>query len=141
MNQLRKYIKKFIPFLVIILFAGLILSRVFSPDRRQTIEVSTSASKAYHHEGKYAVVCGKVVSVQTIQKIGGEPTFINFEEDYPNQHFTGLIWGEDRLDWESAPEDLYTNRMVCVEGYIRIHEGTPQIRVTSPGQVRYRNNQ
>lgn len=139
MNQLRKIIKKFIPVLVIILFTGLILSRVFSPDRQQKIEVTTTASKAVEHQGKYAEVCGEVVSVQTIKQIGGEPTFINFEESYPNQHFTGVIWGEDRPAWDSSPEDLYTNRQICVEGFIQIHEGTPQIRINSPVQVRYNN--
>ena len=140
MNKLRKYIKKSIPVLIIILFAGLILSRVFSPDHRQSIEVTTTASEAIHHQGKYAEVCGEAVSVQLIRQIGGEPTFINFEEDYPNQYFTGVIWGEDRLAWHSSPEDLYTNRNICVEGVIRMHEGTPQIRISSPEQVRIQTN-
>ncbi len=139
MNQLRKQIKKFIPVLIIILFAGLILSRVFSPDRQQSIEITTTASEAINHQGKYAEVCGKVMSVQTVREIGGEPTFINFEDDYPNQLFTGLIWGEDRQAWPSSPEDLYTNRQICVEGFIRIHEGTPQIRISAPEQVRFQN--
>ena len=139
MNQLRKYVKKFIPVLVIILFTGLILSRVFSPDRPQTVEVTTTAGEAAMHQGKYAEVCGEAVSVQTIRQIDGKPTFINFEKDYPEQLFTGVIWGEDRLAWHSSPEDLYTNRSICVEGVIRMHEGTPQIRITSPEQVRFQN--
>jgi hypothetical protein len=138
MKQLRKLVKKLIPVIVVILLAGLVLSRVVSPDRQQKIEVITTASEAGDHQGKYAEVCGEVVTVQTIRQIGGEPTFINFEEDYPNQYFTGVIWGEDRLAWDNSLEDLYTNRQICVEGYIRIHEGTPQIRITSPGQVRYK---
>lgn len=141
MIQLRKYIKKLLPLLIIVLFTGLILSRVFKPDRQQNIEVTTSASEAGEHQGKYAEVCGEVISVQTIKQIGGEPTFINFEENYPNQHFTGVIWGEDRLAWDSYPEDLYTNRQICVEGFIQMHEGTPQIRINSPGQVRYDNDE
>lgn len=139
MNQLRKIIKKFIPVLIIILFTGLILSRVFSPDPQHRIEVTTTASDAADHQGKYAEVCGEVVSVQTVKQIGGEPTFINFEEDYPDQHFTGVIWGENRLAWGNSPEDLYTNRRICVEGFIQIHEGTPQIRINSPEQVRIQN--
>lgn len=140
MNLLRKQVKKIIPVLVIILLVGLLLSRVFSPDRQLSIEITTSASEAIHHQGKYAEVCGEVVSVQTVQQIDGEPTFINFEEEYPNQHFTGLIWGEDRLAWHNSPEDHYTNRNICVEGVIQIHEGTPQIRISSPEQVRFQNN-
>ena len=139
MNQLRKLVKKIIPVLVIILLAGLILSRVFSPERGQSIEVFISAGEAFNHQGKYAEVCGEVVSVSTIHSIDGEPTFINFGEDYPNQHFTGLIWGNDRTAWHRSPEDLYSNRQLCVEGYIRIHEDTPQIRITSPEQIRYKN--
>ncbi|WP_069130098.1 hypothetical protein [Rhodohalobacter halophilus] len=139
MNQLRKYIKKFIPVLIIILFVGLILSRVFSPERQQRVEVTATASEAADHQGKYAEVCGEAISVQTIKQIGGEPTFINFEEEYPNQHFTGVIWGDDRSAWQSSPEDLYTNRQICVEGFIQMHEGTPQIRISSPEQVRFQN--
>ncbi|PKD43688.1 hypothetical protein [Rhodohalobacter barkolensis] len=141
MNQLRKYTKKLLPLLIIVLFTGLILSRVFTPDRQQNIEVTTSANEAGEHRGKYAEVCGEVVSVQTIYQIDGEPTFINFGEEYPNQHFTGLIWGEDRAEWQTLPEDLYINRNICVEGYIQIHEGTPQIRINSTEQVRFQNGE
>lgn len=139
MKNLRKFTKKAIPVIAIILLLGLVLSRVYQPDSAVTPEVSVTAHEAGEHIGKAAEVCGNVASANHAQQVGGEPTFINFEEDHPNQVFTVVIWGNQRMAWDHPPEELYQNREICVTGRIEMHNDTPQIEVHSPDQISIRN--
>ncbi len=139
MKKLRKFAKKAIPVIAVILLLGLILSRVYQPDSTVTPEVSISAVDAEEHIGETAEVCGVVASASYAQHIGGEPTFINFKEDHPNQVFTVVIWGSNRLAWDQPPEQLYQGREICVTGRIELHEDVPQIEVQSPDQIRIQN--
>jgi hypothetical protein len=54
-----------------------------------------SAQEAGQHVGEQATVCGAVVSAHYATRSKGRPTFLNFDEPYPNPVFTVLIWGED----------------------------------------------
>lgn len=139
MNRLRKFSKKVIPIVAIILLLGLMLSRVYQPGSTPKPEITISVEDADGHIGDVVEVCGKVASVDFAEQIGGEPTFINFEEPHPNQLFTVVIWGSDRLTWSHPPEELYANREVCVWGRVRMHDGTPQIVADSPDQLRIRD--
>ena len=139
MNKLRKFSKKVIPIVAIILLLGLILSRVYQPDSTLRPEITISAEEANQYIGDLAEVCGTAVSADFAEHIGGEPTFINFEEPHPNQLFTVVIWGNDRPSWSHPPEELYANREVCVSGRVRMHDGTPQIVADSPDQFRFRD--
>jgi len=69
---------------------------------------------------------------------GGEPTFINLGEKHPNQPLTTLIWGENRARWPQPPEVRYGGETICVTGEADLHEGTPQIVVSSPKQIQVR---
>jgi hypothetical protein len=140
MKKFRSLQKPAAGIIILILFGGLVLSRVFSPASGNSgdPEIRITAHDTAEHIGAYAEVCGTVVSVVTITSISGEPTFINFEEDYPSQLFTVVIWGENRPAWHSSPESLYEHRQVCVIGTIREHRGTPQIVAERPGQLTVR---
>lgn len=94
--------------------------------------------EAAEHVGDRAEVCGKVAEATRIRGIDGTPTFINLGGEPPNQAFTALIWEDDRHRWESAPEDQYVGQTICVTGTVELHEGTPQIIVSSPNQIRLR---
>jgi len=94
------------------------------------------SQKAGEYVGERADVCGRVAEVVQIQDIGGKPTFVNLGDAHPEQPFTAVIWAEDRLRWETAPEALYGGRSICVTGRVRRHDGTPQIVVSSPDQIR-----
>lgn len=135
MKKLRKFTKKAIPVIAVILLLGLVLSRVFQPDVSMTPEATITADQANDFIGKVVEVCGEVASARYVQEIGGQPTFINLGQPHPDQHFTVVIWGDDRLRWRASPEQMYSNRNICVTGRIELHEGTPQIIAENPDQI------
>ncbi len=140
MRSLRKWIKYLFPVLVVILLLGLIFSRVYQPESGSNLDpqVRVNAFEASDHIGITAEVCGRVASAEYVTMVVGDPTFLNLEQPHPDQPFTAIIWGEDRHHWQTPPDQLYNNREICVTGQIENHEGTPQIRVTSPEQIRER---
>lgn len=123
---------------MILLVAGLILSRVYNPVAPYAPEVTIPASEAADYTGRRAEVCGRVASASYMPRIRGEPTFVNLGRAHPDQDFTILIWGVNRAKWSVPPERYYLDSEICVTGMIRMHEGTPQIEATSPEQIKIR---
>ena len=121
--------------------AGFLVWRFASPAGSPSADVADpelatyGVDEAAAHVGERARVCGEVVAARHVTAIGGRPTFLNFGRPHPDALFTAVIWGEHRTAFRAAPEDLYRGRRVCVAGTIRLHEGRPQIEVTSPAQV------
>jgi|AntRauTorcE11898_2_1112593.scaffolds.fasta_scaffold04818_4 DNA/RNA endonuclease YhcR with UshA esterase domain len=135
-TSLRKNLKFILPAVILIMLIGLILSRVYQPEPGiPTPEITISAEEAQNHIGKAGEVCGSVADVRFLPQINGQPTFINFGEPDPNQHFTVVIWGENRAKWEQFPENIYPGKYVCVTGIIETHGGTPQIEARIPKQI------
>lgn len=97
-----------------------------------------SPTEAANHTGERTEVCGRVAQVVRVREIEGTPTFINLGGKHPEQGFTAIIWEDARSRWRTPPEDRYTDRTVCITGAIQIHDGTPQINVSSPEQIRRR---
>ncbi|MEX0720402.1 MAG: hypothetical protein WD059_07020 [Balneolaceae bacterium] len=141
MKALRKYLNYIFPIVIIIMIGGLILSRIHRPDSSPPEpEIRIEATEADNYIGTAAEVCGEIASARYLPQIGGEPTFLNFGQPDPNQLFTAVIWGEDRNKWRNPPEEIYRNREVCVSGRIESHEGTPQIIIDHPGQIKAKNS-
>lgn len=65
-----------------------------------------TATEAKNHIGEQATVCGKVVSTRWAESSRGSPTFLNFDQPYPDQVFTLVIWGSDRSKF-GEPETAY----------------------------------
>ena len=65
----------------------------------------------------------------------GRPTFLNFDQPYPNQVFTLLIWGSDRSKF-GDPETSYRGKRICVTGKISDYKGVPEIAAKAPSQVK-----
>lgn len=99
----------------------------------QTGEIT--AAQTASHIGEQAVVCGSVASAKFAARSRGTPTFINLDEPYPNEVFTALIWGEDRLKF-GRPEDTLLGKRICVSGVVQSYRGTPEIIVRIPSQIR-----
>ncbi len=141
MQKIRKNLKYIFPALIIIMITGLVLSRMYQPKPAvPTPNVQISAAEAANHVGTPAKVCGEVVSAEFIREIGGNPTFLNFDQPHPNQVFTVVIWGEDRSKWSTPPEQEFEKRKICVIGTIEMHKGIPQIVVKGPEQVELQKN-
>ena len=136
MKNIRKGLKYIFPVLILIMVAGLVLSRVYQPDSLSPKpEVRINAAEAGDYIGTAAEVCGEVASAEYLPQIGGEPTFINLGRAHPNQFFTVVIWGDNRGRWTNPPEQQYANSEICVSGMVEMHEGTPQIIVDRQDQI------
>jgi micrococcal nuclease len=83
--------------------------------------------------GQDATVCGKVADTRYLES-GKRPTFLNFDQPYPNHTFTAVIFGENRAKF-GTPEKDYLHRDICVTGKIEDYNGKPQIVVTEPQQI------
>ena len=93
-----------------------------------------TARDAAAHIGETLTVCGTVVSANYAVKSKGQPTFLNFDQPYPNQIFTVMIWGSDRAKF-GEPESTFFGKKACVNGIIKAYRGKPEIIATSPEQL------
>jgi hypothetical protein len=93
-----------------------------------------TAAEAKNHVGETATVCRRVASIHFAEKAKGLPTFMNLDMPYPQQIFTILIWGADRLKFGN-PERTYRHRNVCVSRKITSHRGIPEIIISTPAQI------
>ena len=94
-----------------------------------------TATEAKAHIGEQATVCGKVVSTRWAESSRGSPTFLNFDQPYPNQIFTLVIWGNDRSKFDN-PETTYRGKRVCVTGKISAFKGVPEVVANDPAQIK-----
>ena len=109
-----------------------ILLLAASPALPQTQHIT--AREAKNHVGEKATVCGRVVGIHFVSSGKGQPTFVHFDEQYPNQVFTLAIWGSDRPKF-GRPEELYRDKDLCVTGKITSYLGVPEIVASNPNQV------
>jgi len=93
-----------------------------------------SPAEAKDQVGKRVIVCGTVVGSRYASSSRGSPTFLNLDKPYPNQIFTIVIWGSDRLKFGS-PEEIYRNKQVCVSGVVQSFRGVPEIVAHNPEQI------
>jgi DNA/RNA endonuclease YhcR with UshA esterase domain len=94
-----------------------------------------TATEAKGHIGEQATVCGKVVSTRYAESSRGSPTFLNFDQPYPNQVFTLLIWGSDRSKF-GDPETSYRGKRICVTGKLTSFKGVPEVVASEPAQIK-----
>ena len=93
-------------------------------------------TEAASAEGQNVVVQGQVMSARYESGITGEPTFLNVGADYPDpSRFTVVIWGQDRGNFDEAPEVAYDSETLCVSGDVTNYQGVPQMAVSDPSQV------
>jgi hypothetical protein len=111
-----------------------LLVLAFSPALAQK---NLTTTEAKDHIGEKATVCGKLVSTHWAKTSRGSPTFLNFDQPYPNQIFTVVIWGTDRSKF-SESETAYQGKQVCATGKIAAFRGTPEIVAHEPSQITVR---
>ncbi len=93
-------------------------------------------SDADRYVGKRTTVRGQVVGVHYATAGEGQPTFLDVGRAYPDpQRFTIVIWGRDRDNFPTAPEQAYRGHVVCVTGFLDTAMGSPGIEVASPTSI------
>jgi hypothetical protein len=86
--------------------------------------------------GSFATVRGPVVDSHYASLGEGQPTFLDVGRPYPDpDRFSVVIWGRDRPNFASPPEQAYRGRTVCVSGLIDTAAGSAGIEVTSPEAI------
>ena len=85
------------------------------------------ADKYYN---QYVIVEGTIVDTFN----SGNVCFLNFDTDY--QYFTAVIFASDFLGFPFIPEDFYLGKKVYIIGIIKEYNGSPEIIVKTPGQIR-----
>jgi hypothetical protein len=95
----------------------LLLSPIFA------IAENIPASEANRHIGEQGKVCGTIADTHTASSAHGMPTFIDFEDPYPNQKFTAVVWQKDKSSVGSIPR----TGTLCVSGIITSYHDHPQI--------------
>jgi DNA/RNA endonuclease YhcR with UshA esterase domain len=81
------------------------------------------------HVGQMVTVQGTVASVFVSQK-GNK--FLNFEQPYPNQVFSAVIFSNSAAQFGDISG--YQGKQVQVTGRVTLYKGKPEIIVKSPDQ-------
>ena len=64
-------------------------------------------------------------------------TSLNVGKDYPDPaRFTVVIWGENRANFSTPPEDLYAAKDICVTGALQTYQGVPEVVVSFPSAIK-----
>ncbi len=93
------------------------------------------AIEAHKYIGDVKTVCGKVVESRFVSSSRGHPTFLNIDRPYSNPLFTIVIWGNDRINFDSPPEVYYLYESICVTVLILSTDGVVQIEIKDPKQI------
>jgi hypothetical protein len=92
--------------------------------------------EAANSVGAFATVRGPVVASYFASRGEGQPTFLDVGRPYPDpDRFSVVIWGRDRSNFTTPPEQTYRGRTVCVSGLIDTASGSPGIEVNSPTAI------
>jgi hypothetical protein len=87
-------------------------------------------SEAIRCVGRYVEVRGLVVSVTT-SPLG--TAFISFGREYPNQTFAGFVGSDSKMKTDQIT--ALQQKIIGVIGTIELHDGKPEIKVTSMSQI------
>ena len=96
-----------------------------------------NSTEANSFVGSKKTVCGEGVSTSYARGSRGQPTFLNLDYPYPNQIFTVVIWGDNRINFANPPESFYQDEDVCVSGLIESYRGVAQIEATNSKQIQF----
>jgi hypothetical protein len=93
--------------------------------------------EAASHVGESASVCGLVASATYAAAAMAAPTFLDLGKPYPNQVFSAVILGSDRMKF-GTPEISLREKHVCVTGEIFLFQGKPEIILRDTKQLSHR---
>jgi hypothetical protein len=112
-----------------------------SPRPTATSETATEAveipwQEAVDHIGEQARVCGYVPHTEYMSATQGGPTFLHIGASYLDpEHFTVTIWGVDRGNFATAPEEAYLATTVCVTGLVEPAGQAAGMTIRSPEDI------
>ncbi len=87
-------------------------------------------SDAHKYYNQCVIVEGTIVNTYN----SGNVCFLNFDTDY--QYFTAVIFASDFPGFSFIPEVFYPGKKVYIIGIIKEYNGSPEIIVKSPDQIK-----
>lgn len=103
-------------------------SNISGGEQEQTTLLSTRA--AGKHIGENGTVKGYVADVNKREKVW----YLNFDDKYPNNTFTGVIFPRN---FDAFPDaEQYEGKTVEISGEISEYNGKPQIILNDPSQIK-----
>ena len=91
-----------------------------------------SSNEASVHLGEVAMVKGTLYGVY---KSSNGNIFLNIDGDYPNQKFTGVIFGEDTNQFDISKLRNKIGKNIIIKGFIKSYKGKPEITIKNPNQI------
>jgi len=91
------------------------------------------ACEAGQYLGREIIVEGKVADAYCHSE--SNTVFLNFEEAYPEQCFTGVIFSSDLYKFVQHPEDYYLDKTIRIMGEVKNYQGRPEIILEDPSQI------
>ena len=85
--------------------------------------------------GDSVTVEGPVKGGRYMANAKGTPTLLNMGNTYPNQLLTLVVWGDQRSNFKTAPEDAYLNKTVRVHGKVILFHDKPEIVIYREDQI------
>ncbi len=86
---------------------------------------------AAKHYGEKVTICSKVYGTKALEKV----TFINLGVAYPHSLLTAVIFAKDRTNFKEAPDAMYNDKTICVNGVVKKYNNKTEIIVNSPDQI------
>ena len=98
-------------------------------------QAATNIDSLGNHVGEKVTVCNKVYWTKFLEQANKQPTFLNLGAAYPDNPLTVVIFGDDRKNFNQAPEIMYDEKEICVTGEIKEFKGKPEIIVDNPDEI------
>jgi hypothetical protein len=98
-------------------------------------QTSIPIEKVADQVGDSVKVCGRVAGIRFLENATSQLTLINMGGAYPNQLLTIVIGLPLRKQFEKTPEELFTDKDVCITGNVVLYKNKPQIVLTTKEQV------
>jgi hypothetical protein len=87
------------------------------------------------HVGDSVKICTKIYGGIYLDRSKETLTLINAGGNYPNSPLTLVISPELRKEYETAPEEMYKDKQVCIIGKVELFKEKPQIKILSKSQI------
>jgi hypothetical protein len=120
--------------LVIFTGCGLCVSSVSAGVK--IVPTSLTGEEAAQHVQETNTVCGLVASTRYVETSATKPTYLNFDQPYPQQTFTAVIAESARAKFKEAPDVTCKGKNICVTGLITVNShGKAQMMIVDPSQI------
>ena len=96
---------------------------------------NTVTARSFADTGDQISICGTVVSTRLTRN---GHIFLNLDKKFPNQIFTVAIWKDSKVNFSYEPHIELEGREICVEGQVRLSQGTPTMELRNEKAVTFR---